>query len=129
MPLMLEPNFEFAAKNVEEFFAFMGVRFTAAAARFDTEEVRLHDGVAPGEKLHAHFGIAFEDFAFGGTDESGGIAVGVEKRGEVGFVEARDAAQRGDGGTHLAAFQSAEEPDGDTSSAGDLRERKAAFKA
>jgi len=129
MALMLEPDFKFAAEDVKEFFAFVRIGFAAAAAGFDAKEMRLHGGVAPGEQLHADFGICFENFAFRGANERGGVAVGVEKRDDVGFVEAGNAAKCGDGRMHLAALERAEETNGNVSGAGDLREREAALNA
>jgi hypothetical protein len=62
IPLVVKPDFKFAAQDVKEFFTFVGVGFAAAAAGLDTEEVRFHGGVAPGEKLHADIGAGFKDF-------------------------------------------------------------------
>ena len=129
VPLILQPDFEVAAKDMEELLAFMGVRFAAATAGFDAEEMRFHGGVAPSEQLHADVGAGFENLAIGGVDQGRSIAVGFEKRKKVGFVETRDAAERGDGRAHLAAFERAEKTDGDAGSAGDLREGKTALQA
>ena len=69
MTLGVQPDLEFAAQDVEEFFALVRVGFAAATAGFDAEEMRFHGGVAPGEKLHADVGAGFQDFALRGTDE------------------------------------------------------------
>jgi hypothetical protein len=125
--LMLEPDFEFAPQDVEKFLAFVRVRFSAASARFHSEEMWLHSSVTPGEKFHAYFGIGLEDFAFVGTHERGSVAVGIKERNDIGFVKARDAAQRGDGRTHLAALKGAKKTDGDACGTGHLCEGKSAL--
>jgi len=107
--LILQPDFEFAAKNVEEFFAFVGVGLAAAAARLDAEEMGFHGGIAPGQQFHADGRTAFQDFAIRRTDERRGIAVRIEEGQEIRLEEPGNALQSGDGGTHLAAFQRAEE--------------------
>src|SRR6267142_6964727 len=43
----VEPDFEFTAKDVQKLLALVRVRFSAAAAGLDAEEVRLHGGIAP----------------------------------------------------------------------------------
>ncbi len=129
MTLLVQPDFKFTAQDVEKFLAFMGVRFAAAAARFDAEEVRFHGGVAQGEEFHADRGAGFEDFALGGADERLSFAVGFKHGKNVGFVEACDALESGDRGAHLAALEGAEESDGNPGGTRDLREREAAFDA
>src|SRR5580698_2692982 len=54
MLFAVEPNLKFAAKNVQELFAFMRVRFAAAAAWFDAKKMRLHSRLSPSEQFHAH---------------------------------------------------------------------------
>src|SRR4029077_3740102 len=54
------------------------------------------------------------------------ISGSFEKRENVGAIEARDAAQRGDRGAHLPALESAEKTDGDAGRAGYLRQREPA---
>jgi hypothetical protein len=127
--LMLQPYFKLAAKHVKKFLALVRIGFAAAAARLDAEEMRLHGSVAPREKLHTHFRVGFENFAVRGTNERGGVAVGIDQRDDVGFVETRDAAQRGDRGTHLAALERAEKADGNISGASNLGEGKATLHA
>ena|ERR1700682_2036253 len=122
----VEPDVKLPAKDMQKFLAFVGVRFAAAAARLDAKEMRLHCGVAPGEKLHAHAGVCFQDFSLAGANEAGIVAGSFEKRQNIRAVKACDAAQSRNGGAHLAAFQCAEETDGYAGGARDLRERKAA---
>ena len=71
----VQPNFKFAAHDVEKFFAFMGIRFTTAATGFDAEKVRLHGGIAPGEEFHADVRTGFEDFALRGPNQVLGVTV------------------------------------------------------
>jgi len=127
--LIVKPDFEFTAKNVEEFFAVVRIGLAAAAARFDAEKMRFHGSVAPGEQFHADAAAAFEDLSFGWTNERRCIAVRVEQRHEVRFVESRDALQCGDRRAHLAALQCAQKTDRDASGARHLCEREAAFQA
>jgi len=54
---------------------------------------------------------------------------GLEEREDVRAIKAGDAAECGDRGTHLAAFDGAEKADGYAGGFGDLRERKAAARA
>jgi len=122
--VILQPNFEFAAKDVKKFLSFVGVGFAAVSAGLDAEKVWLHGGVAPGEQFHANFGAGFEDFALRRTDQELRVAIGVEHGKDVGLIEAGDALKSGNGGTHLAAFESAEETDRDIGGAGDLGERE-----
>src|ERR1019366_1763763 len=44
-----EGDLQFSAQDEQELLAFVGIRFTAAGARLDAEQVRFHDGVAPGK--------------------------------------------------------------------------------
>jgi len=125
--LIVKPDLEFAAENMKEFFAIVGIRFTAAATGLDAEEVRLHGSVAPGKKLHADVGAGFEDLAVGGMDQSGSIAIGLEKRQKVSSIKSSDAPERGDGRAHLAALERAEKADRDAGGTGDLGERKTAL--
>ena len=127
MPLVLEPDLKFAPENMQELLAFMSIGFTTAPARFDTEEMRFHDGVAPSEEFHADFGAGFENFALQGTDQDRSIAVSFEQGDDVGFVETSDASQCGDGRAHLAALESAEKSDRNAGGASDLSKRETAF--
>src|SRR5271157_2831432 len=61
--LIVQPDLEFTAQNVEKLLPLMSVRFAAAPSRFDAEQVRLHRGVAPGQEFHADTRRSFEDFA------------------------------------------------------------------
>ena len=90
---VVQPDFEFSAHDVKKLFTLMSVRFTAAAAGFDAKEMRLHGGIAPSEKFHAHVGAGLENFALSGTDEALRAAIGFEKGHDVGLVETRDAPQ------------------------------------
>src|SRR5713226_5620410 len=109
---------------MQEFLTFVRVGFTAAPSGFDAEKMRLHHRVSPGQQLHAHFRRGFQDFSLIGAYQPRIIAGGFEERKNVGAVEARDAAQRGNRGTHLAALESAEKAHGDTSGASHLRQRE-----
>lgn len=129
MFVAIEPDFEYAAKDVKELFAFVGVGFAAATTGLDAEEVRLHSSIAPGEKLHANAGRGFEDLPLRGPDEALGFAFGFEEGNDVGFVETGDALKGRDGAAHLAALESAEKADGDAGGVGDLGEREAPTKA
>src|SRR6266404_3268081 len=122
--VVVQPEFELAAQDMQEFLAFVGVGFAAAAAGFHAEEVRLHGGVAPGEKFHADLGAGFEDFALRGTHKMLPFTVRFEEGDDVGFVKTGDAAERGDRTAHLAALEGAEESDGNAGGAGDLGEGK-----
>jgi len=129
MLLVVQPNFEFAAKDVEKLLALVSVRLAAVSARLDAKEVRLHGGVAPGEELHTDAGRGFKDFAMLRADEALRVAIGFEERHDIGFVKTRDAAKGGNGRTHLAAFERAEETDRNTRGLGYLRKREAAASA
>ncbi len=129
MALIVQPDFKFAAEDVEKLLAFMGVRFAAAAAGFDAEEMRFHGSVAPGEEFHADIGAGFKDFALGRADERLSIAVSFKHGEDIRFVEAGDALKCGNGGAHLTAFEGAEKADGDFGGARDCRQRKAALHA
>jgi hypothetical protein len=126
MLLAVQPDFKVAAEHVEKFLAFVSVGLTAAAAGFDAEKMRFHGGISPGEELHANVGRRLQDFSLIGPHEARIIAGSLEERQDVGAIEASDAAQRGDGRAHLAAFEGAEETDGDAGGLGDLREGEAA---
>ena len=114
---------------MEKFLAFVGVGFAAATARTHAEEMRLHGGVAPGEKLHADARSGFQNFSLRTTHEARIFSRGFEKGENIGAVETRDSAKRGDRRAHLATFQRTEETDGDAGGAGDLSEREAAARA
>src|SRR5581483_7325188 len=118
MFVVVQPDFKFAAQDVEKFFAFVGIGLAAAAARLDAEEMRLHRGVAPGEEFHAHAFGGFENLTLRGMDDAGVFLGGLEERKDVGAVVAGDAAKRGDGGTHLAALERTEESYGEAGGAG-----------
>ena len=126
-PLVVEPNLEFPAQDVQKLFALVSIGFATAAPWFNAEQMRLHGGVAPGEELHADFGTGFEDFALGRTDKDGSIAIRFEKGHDVGFVETGDSTQSRDGRTHLAALESAEKTHGNTGGASHPGERETAF--
>src|SRR5580704_16073802 len=118
----VQPNFKIAAKYVQELFAFMRVRFPAAATGFDAKKMRLHHRLAPGQKLHAHAGSGFQNFSLAGPDKPRIFRGGFKERQNICAIEARDAAQRGDGGAHLAAFERAEEAHGNLCGARHLGE-------
>src|SRR5580692_3944893 len=128
-PVMLfaiQPNFKIAAKYMQELLAFVRVGFAAAAAGFDPKKMGFHCRLAPGEELHAHAGSGLENFSLAWPHEPRIFRGGFKERKNIGAVEARDAAQRGDGGAHLAAFERAEKADGNFRGARHLREGEAA---
>lgn len=127
--LIVEPDLKFTAQDVQEFLAFMSIRFAAAAAWFDAEKVRFHSGVAPGQEFHADLGAGFEDFALRGANEELDVPIRLKHRKDVGFVIAGDALESCDRRVHLAAFEGAEESDGNAGGACDLSQGKAAFEA
>ena len=69
--VVADPDFKCPANDVKKFLAFMCVRFAAAAAGLDAEEMRLHHFVAPSEQFHANAFGGFEDAAFLGRNEAG----------------------------------------------------------
>ncbi len=129
MPLIVQPNFKLAAQDVEEFLAFMCVGFAAASAGLDAEKMRLHGGIAPGQKLHADFRTGFKDFALRRANQRLGVPVRFKHGKDIGFVKARNALERGDGRAHLAAFESAEKANRNLGGARNVSERKAALHA
>ncbi len=112
MFLAIKPNFKITAKNVQELFAFMRIRFAAAASCFYAKKMRLHGCLPPGQKLHADTGSGLENFSLAGPDKAGIFRGCFKERKNIGPVETRDAAQRGNGRTHLAAFKRAEKANG-----------------
>src|ERR1700739_4722616 len=105
--IRVQPDFEFAAKDMQKFLAFVGIGFAAAAARLHAKQMWLHGGVAPGQKLHANAFGGFENFAFGGLDQLGIVLCRLQEGNNIGGIETRDAAQSGDGTAHLSAFEGA----------------------
>src|SRR5215471_2739227 len=97
MLAVIQPNFEISAKHVEEFLAIMRVGFAAATARFNAKEMRFHRCVAPRQQFHADIWGGFQDFTVHGAYETWVVAGGLEKREDVGAIEARNAAERGNG--------------------------------
>src|SRR5438477_5241118 len=87
----IQPDFEFAAKNVQEFFAFMSVGLAAATAALDPEKMRLHSSVAPGEQLHANAPGGLKNLAFGGPYQTGIVFRRFEERKNIGAIVARNA--------------------------------------
>src|SRR5882762_5536151 len=112
----VEPDFEFAAKDVQKLLALVSVGFTAAAAGLDAEEVRLHGGIAPGQQLHANAFGGLEDFALRGANYAGVVGGRFKEGKNVGVVITSDAAEGSDGSAHLSAFERAEKADGDVGS-------------
>lgn len=107
----------------------MRVAFAASGRRRDTEQVRFHHRVTPRKQFHADSGAGFEDLALLRTDAAGIRLRRIEEREDVLFVEAGEAAERGNGGAHVAALEGAEEADGDTSGFCHASERVAAGEA
>src|SRR6266851_3362072 len=126
MLICVQPDFEFATQDVQEFFAFVSVRFAAAAAGLDTKKMRLHGSVAPGEQLHADALGGFKNFALGWAHQFGIVLGRLEERKNIGAIVARDAPQGANGSAHLATFESAQKTDGNFRGAGNLREGKIA---
>jgi hypothetical protein len=113
MTLVVKPDFELAAHDMKKFLSFMSVRFAATSAGFDAKEVRFHGGIAPREKFHADVWAGFEHLTLRRANEGGGVAIGFEHGKNIGFIEASDALEGGDGRAHLTAFKGAEETNGD----------------
>src|SRR5271154_4743936 len=108
MLLAVQPNLKFTAKDVQEFFAFVRIGFTAAAAGFDAKKMRFHGRLAPGQKLHAHSGGRFQDFSLVWAHETRIFRRRFKKREDVRAIETSNAAQRGNRRAHLAAFERTE---------------------
>ena len=122
MFLAVQPNFELTAKDVQELFAFVRVGFTAAAAGFDAKKVRFHGRLAPGQKLHTDSGSRFQDFSLAWPHEARIFRRRFKEREDVRAIETGDAAERGNGRAHLAAFERAEKAYGDFGGPRHLRE-------
>src|SRR5712672_2125255 len=116
-----QPNFEFAAENVQEFFAFVRIRFTTAAARLYAEQMRLHRGVAPCKEFHTHARIGLQNFSLHGPNQPRIFAGRFEERKNVRAIEPRNPAKRSYRGTHLSGFQLTEDADRDPCGARHLR--------
>ena len=125
----VQPDFEFAAQDVQELFAFVSVRIAAAAVWFHAEEMRLHGGVAPSQEFHANARGGLQNFSLLGAHQARILSRSFEKGKDIRAIKAGDAAEGGYRRAHLAAFQGAEETDGDASGLGDLQEREAAASA
>jgi hypothetical protein len=119
-----KPYFEITTQDVEKFFAFVFIGFTASTARFDAEEVRLHGGLSPREKLHAYVGRGFENFSLRWANKARVVTGSFKERKNIGAIEASNPTECGDGGAHLAAFQCAEKADRNFCGFGYLCERK-----
>jgi len=126
MFLAVQPNFKIAAKDMQEFLSLMRIGFAAAPARFDAEKMRFHSRIAPGKQFHADIRSGLQDFSLAGTNEPRVFPGSFEKRKNVCAIEAGDAAERGDRGAHLAAFEAAEKSHGHAGRSGYLRERESA---
>src|SRR5438046_10765616 len=101
MLALVEPDLKFSPKQMEKFLPFVRVGFTAPATRLHSEEVWLHCRVTPGKQFHADIRSGSQDFSFGRAHQPRIVARRFEQRKNVGAIEARDAAQRRDGRTHL----------------------------
>src|SRR5882757_5357357 len=97
MLIGVQPDFEFATQDMQEFFAFVSVRFAAAAAGLDAKKMRFHGSVAPGKKFHADALGGFENFALAWAHEFGSVPGRLEERKNIGAVVARDAPQGANG--------------------------------
>ena len=111
MFLAVQPDFKFAAKNVQKFFSFVRIRFAAASAGSDAEKMRLHGGLTPGQQFHAHAGCDLQYFPLGRPDQPRIFCRGFKERKDVRAVKARNAPEGGNGATHLATLEGAEEAD------------------
>src|SRR5712692_3707411 len=125
--LFFQRNVQFALQDVEKLFSLVSVRFAAAGLRSDAEQVRLHDGIAPGQEFHANTGPRFQHFALLRRHHS---AVGfrrIKKIEDVGFVEARQLTQCGHRGAHVRTLESAEESQRNAHRLGHMGQRKPVF--
>src|SRR2546423_3815963 len=104
---------------MEKLFAFVSVRFSAAAAWLHAEEVRFHGGVSPGEQLHAYACVGLQDLSLIRTHHTRIFTGGLKERKNIGAIEACDTAQGGNRRTHLAALQRAEKSHGNACGARD----------
>src|SRR5258708_38373279 len=86
MLIGVEPDFEFAAQDVQEFFAFVSVRFAAAAAGLDAKKMRLHGRGAPGKKFHADALGGFANSALDCAHEFGIVPRRLEERKNIGAI-------------------------------------------
>src|SRR5215467_231087 len=127
MLVLVQPDFKISAKHMQKFFPLVRVGLAASTPGLHAEEVRFHRGATPGEQFHANVRGGFQNFSFGRTDKALMFTRGLEEGKDVRAIELRDAAQRGDRRTHLAAFECTEKPDGNAGGPGYLRERKAAL--
>ena len=73
--------------------------------------MRLHGGTAPGEQFHAYARRGFQNFALCTAHHARIFLRSLEKRKDVGAIKACDAAERGNRGARLSAFESAEKAD------------------
>src|SRR5208337_1435680 len=101
------------------------IRFATAAAGLNAKKMRFHGGLAPREKFHAHAGSGFEDFSLVGPHEAGIFRRGFKKREDIRAIKTRNAAQRGNGGAHLPAFERTEKADRNLRRPRHLREGQA----
>ena len=125
MVLAVQPDMKLAAEYMKKFFAFVRIRFAATATRLDPEEVRLHDGLAPGEEFHAHVRSGFKNFSLRGAHEARIFTRSLKEGKDIGAVETGNAAKRGNGGAHLAAFEGAQKSHGNAGGSRDLSKREA----
>src|SRR5579862_2909076 len=65
----VERNFQVSAQDVNKFLALVRVGLAAARLRRNAKQVRLHDGIAPGEQFHAHPTPGLQNFALRGADQ------------------------------------------------------------
>src|SRR5579864_64172 len=93
--LTIQPNLKFTAKNVQELFALVRVRLATASAGFDAKKMRLHYRLTPSQKLHANAGSGLEKFSFAGAHQTGIFGGGLKEGEDIGAIETRDTAQRG----------------------------------
>src|SRR5215813_7397382 len=94
---VIQPDFKSSAEHMQKLFAVVRIGFAAATARFNAKEMRFHRCVAPRQQFHADIWGGFQDFTVRGAYETWVVAGGLEKREDVGAIEARNPAERGNG--------------------------------
>src|SRR5215469_16510099 len=120
-----QANLQLALEHEQEFLAYVRVGFAASRARSDTEQMRLHDRVAPCEQLHSNPIAGLEYFPARRTHHEGLGLGGIIKIENIVAVIAGKLAQRAHRCGHLRALERTEEPDGNSDRLGDTGERLA----
>src|SRR5205085_209701 len=76
----VQPNLKLASQDMKKLLALVRVRLAAAPAGFHAEEVRLHGGISPSEKFHAHARVGLQNSALVRTHELRIFATGLKQR-------------------------------------------------